>query len=91
MKFNIQENLRACIQSPIIGNVYNVRGGTGAKHGYMMVIVAITNHMVTVLTLNKEGEIVGGSNFGVHYFEEKCPIAFCPSMETLTFDIQNIA
>ena len=43
MKFTIEKNLKARVISPNIGNVYNVRGGTGAKYGHMMVIVSVTN------------------------------------------------
>lgn len=90
MRFNINENINQIIQSPIVGSVYNVRGGSGAKQGHMMIIVSINNSMATVLTMNKEGAIVGGSNYGLHYFEDKCPMAFCKGLEDLSFDIETI-
>lgn len=90
MRFNISENINQIIQSPVVGSVYNVRGGSGAKLGYMMVIVSIRDKMATVLTINKDGEVVGGSNYGLHYFEDKCPMAFCRGLEDLSFDIENI-
>lgn len=90
MKFNIQTEIKDCIQSPTIGNVYNVRGGSGARYGYMMVIVSIIGTTVTVLTISKSGEIVSGSNYGIHYFEDKCPIAYCAGLEELSFDIGRI-
>lgn len=90
MKFNIAENLKECLKEPVVGNVYNVRGGSGAKHGYMMVIVAIVGTTVTVLTITKAGEIVSGSNYRLHYFEDKCPIAYCAGLDQLAFDITTI-
>lgn len=90
MRFNIDQEIKSVIQSPIIGNVYNVRGGSGARNGYMMIIISIAGATVTVLTVNKNGEIISGSNYGVHYFEEKCPIAYCPGLEELSFNVGRI-
>ena len=90
MKFTIEKNLKARVISPNIGNVYNVRGGTGAKYGHMMVIVSVTNEMCTVLSITKDGEIVTGSNYGSHYFDDKCPIAYCAGLEDLNFEIQSL-
>lgn len=90
MNFNIEAEIKAVTQSPVVGNVYNVRGGSGAKHGYMMVIISIIETSVTVLTINRDGEIVSGSNYGLHYFEDKCPIAYCDGIEQLTFKIGRI-
>ena len=90
MKFNIEPEIKAVVQSPIVGNVYNVRGGGGAKHGHMMVIVSVVNSMVTVLTFTKDGDIVSGSNYGLHYFEDKCPLAYCAGLEELSFNVGRI-
>ena len=91
MRFNVDKKIKAVVESPVVGNVYNVRGGSGAKHGYMSVIVAIDNDVATVLTITKDGDIVSGSNYGLHYFEDKCPIAYCSCVEELTFYIGRIA
>lgn len=90
MRFEIDTEIKSCIQSPTVGNVYNVRGGSGAKYGYMMIIVSIVGTTVTVLTINKDGDIVSGSNYGMHYFEDKCPIAYCDGLEELNFKIGRI-
>lgn len=58
--------------------------------GLVVVIVSIVGQMATVLTMNKEGEVVSGSNYGVHYFEDKCPIAYCAGLEELTFKVGRI-
>ncbi len=90
MKFNIDKKINCIIQSPAIGNVYNVRGGSGARLGYMMIIISIEHDLCTVLTVNKEGSIISGSNYAVHYFEDKCPMAYCAGIEDLAFDIGTI-
>jgi hypothetical protein len=90
MRFNIDKSINDYTQEPVIGNVYNVRGGSGARKGYMFVIVAITEckHTVTTITISKEGEIVCGSNYGYHYFADKCPIAYVKGLEDLTFTVE---
>lgn len=90
MNFNIEAEIKDVTQTPCVGNVYNVRGGSGAKHGYMMVIISIIGTTVTIVTVNRDGEIVSGSNYGLHYFEDKCPIAYCDGLEQLTFKIGRI-
>lgn len=90
MRFNISKDLEPYLQAPVVGNVYNVRGGNGAKKGYMMVIVSIVDTTCTVLTITKEGEVIGGTNYGTHYFEDKCPIAFSKNLETLSFEVETL-
>lgn len=91
MRFNIETEIKACTQAPVVGNVYNVRGGSGARLGHMMVIISIIANTVTVLTINKDGDVVTGSSYGLHYFEDKCPIAYCNGLEDLSFNIGRIA
>jgi len=90
MKFDISDELTPYIQEPVIGNVYNVRGGSGARKGYMFVIISIVGTTATTVTINKSGEIVGGGNYGLHYFEDKCPMAFCKGLEELAFSLETI-
>lgn len=90
MRFQIDEKISTITESPVVGNVYNVRGGTGAKNGYMMVIVSIVEATATILTVNRNGDVVSGSNYGIHYFEDKCPIAYCSGLEELQFKIGRI-
>lgn len=90
MKFQIDTEIAHPIQTPIVGNVYAVRGGSGAKHGHMFIIVSIIGTTVTVLTLNKSGDVVSGSNYGLHYFNDKCPIAYCDGLESLSFKIGSL-
>jgi len=90
MKFNISENIKECTQELIVGNVYNVRGGRGARQGHMHVIVSLTETGVVTLTVNNSGEVVGSGCYSRHYFEEKCPMAFCSGLEDMSFNIVSI-
>lgn len=90
MKFSIESCIAEKIPSPCIGNVYAVRGGRGAKHGYMNVIVSLDVGIATVLTIDSDGNIVGGSNYRENYFRDKCPVAFCKALDTLSFEITTL-
>ena len=90
MRFNIETELSECTQSPVIGNVYNVCGGRGARHGHMMVIISIVDSMVTTVTVNKSGDIISGRNYGLRYFEDKCPMAYVSGLEDLNFKMGRI-
>ncbi len=90
MIFNIHQSITNVIQDPIVGNVYNVRGGTGARQGHMQVIVSIVSNTCVTLTLGKDGSIIGSSNYALHYFTDKTPMAYCPNLETMTFDVLPI-
>lgn len=40
MKFNIEESIKPRLDKVMVGNAYNVRGGRGAKHGHLYVVVS---------------------------------------------------
>lgn len=90
MRFNITDQIKEVTQEPLVGNVYNVRGGRGARNGHMQVIVSLTDTGCVMLTVDKNGEVVGASCYARHYIQEKCPIAFCDGIEGLSFDIRSI-
>ena len=90
MRFNIVEQIREVIQEPTVGNVYNVRGGTGARKGHMQVVVALTETGCVMLTVNRDGEVIGASCYGRHYIQEKIPMAFCDGLEELSFNIRSV-
>ena len=90
MRFTIQESIKENITAPVVGNVYNIRGGRGAREGHMHVIIGIKNTAVTTVTVDKDGEICGGSCYGYHYFEEKTPIAYCSGLDELSFEIRSL-
>lgn len=81
-----------------VGNVYQVRGGYGAKAGHVMVIVGLFEGEIShcyrrtasCLILSKEGEIVGATSYGIHYFEEKAPIAFIDGLEEMELVMRSL-
>ena len=90
MRFNFTDKIRQVIQEPTVGNVYNVRGGSGAKHGHMQVVVSLTETGCVMLTIDKDGCVIGASCYGRHYIQEKTPIAFCDGIEELSFNIRSV-
>jgi hypothetical protein len=90
MKFTLTEQIKNVTQEPVVGNVYPVRGGTGAKKGYMQIVVAMTETGCILLTIDSDGNVVSGSSYGRHYIAEKTPIAFCPGIEELSFEVRSI-
>lgn len=86
------------IDTTRVGNVYPVRGGYGARVGHVMVIVGLFEGEISgsyrrtasVLILNKEGEIVGATAYGILYFEEKTPIAFIDGLEGLELVMRSL-
>lgn len=76
---------------PIVGNVYPISGGYGRKAGHSMVLLAITNQQTALmLVIDKEGNPVGVTSYGIHAIEERCPIAFVPGLDDLAFDMQPL-
>lgn len=90
MKFTFTEQIKEVTQEPVIGNVYAVRGGAGARKGHMQVIVAMTETGCVLLTIDKDGTVISASCYGRHYIAEKMPIAFCPGIEDLSFEVRSI-
>lgn len=79
-------------EQPLVGNVYAINGGYGRKAGHSMVLIAITEKSsALMLIIDKNGEPVGVTAYGLHAIEERCPIAFVPGLEDLTFDMQPIS
>lgn len=90
MKFEIeiQENDRFC--SCVVGNVYPARGGRSAHRGYMHLIIGVHDGMAAFVVINKDGEIVGASSYGVHVFEDRVPIAYAEGLDGLSFSIKSL-
>jgi len=87
--------------SPVIetrpGNVYHVRGGRGLRDGHMNIIIAITEPkdryqgpMALCLTIDKEGDPRGVTSYGLHYFEDKMPIAYCEGVEDIRLIVRSL-
>jgi hypothetical protein len=90
MKFSICLDNTHQIYGVQVGNCYNVRGGRGAKLGHIFVVVAITDGLCTCLVVNKEGDIVGGTNYYSSYFEDKIPIAFAEGIDEINLRMTSL-
>lgn len=83
MKINVTE-LPTFAQAAI-GNVYSINGGYGRRSGHSMVLIAVTkNSTALMLVIDKDGEPVGVTSYGVHAIEERSPIAFVEGLEQLS-------
>lgn len=77
---------------PVVGNVYPISGGYGRKAGHAMVLVAITkNNACLMLVIDKEGDPIGVTSYGLHAIEERAPIAFVRGLEELHLAMEPLA
>jgi len=77
---------------PVVGNVYAISGGYGRRAGHAMVLLAITKKdACLLLVIDKDGEPVGVTSYGLHAIEERAPIAFVPGIDGLVFNMEPIA
>lgn len=96
MRIDITGEVATVNEEPIAGNVYQVRGGRGASKGHMMIILAVTNpepydgQKVLMLIVNKKGEPVGVTSYGVHYVRELTPIAFVDGMDEISLPMRSL-
>lgn len=82
----------------MVGNVYQVRGGRGARLGHMHIIVAAYRYHecsclhdgFATLTVDREGDIVGANTYATHYFLEKAPIARCDGLEEVQLAVRSL-
>lgn len=99
MKVDIQMEvpIPSC-REDMIGNVYPVRGGFGARNGHVHVIIAATEKTrgcykysgYTALVVDSEGDIVGANHYGFHYFDEKIPMAKVDGIEDITLIMRSL-
>ena len=76
---------------PVVGNVYAINGGYGRKAGHSMVLMAVTKTgAALMLVIDKDGEPVGVTSYGLHYLEERCPIAFVRGIDDLNLTMVAI-
>lgn len=89
MKINVTD--LPTFSQPVVGNVYSISGGYGRKAGHSMVLLAITaKDAALMLVIDKEGEPVGVTSYGVHAIEERAPIAFVPGIDGLHFTMEPL-
>lgn len=84
MKIDIQTEIPlAGTPAEMVGNVYPVRGGFGARNGHVHVIISAYDKVqgccryngYCTVTVDSDGDIVGANSYGQHYFDNKIPIA----------------
>ena len=89
MRINVTD--RPTFSQPVVGNVYAISGGYGRKAGHSMVLLAITEKQsALMLVIDNEGSPIGVTSYGIHYLEERAPIAFVPGLADLTFNMEAI-
>lgn len=89
MKINVTD--LPTFSQPVIGNVYAISGGYGRRAGHAMVLIAITKKQgALMLVIDKDGDPVGVTSYGLHTIEETAPIAFVPGLEDLTFTMEAL-
>lgn len=89
MRINVSD--LPTFSQPVVGNVYPISGGYGRRAGHCMVLLAITKAQgALMLVIDKEGEPVGVTSYGLHAIEERAPIAFVPGLDGLVFTMEAL-
>ena len=81
-----------------VGNVYQVRGGMGARRGHMHIIVAAYEYNdgcgsgcgYATITVDRDGAIVGANAYAQHYFDSKVPIAKCEGLDQVHLIVKSL-
>lgn len=97
MKISIETSQFTPAEPMRIGNVYRIRGGRGAREGNFQVLIAITEgrppyqgEAGLFLVITKDGKPVGVNSYGLHAFEDWCPVAFVEGLEELELVMRSI-
>jgi rRNA maturation protein Rpf1 len=89
MKINVTD--LPTFSQPVVGNVYAINGGYGRKAGHAMVLLAITAQQSALLmVIDKEGNPVGVTSYGLHYIEERAPIAYVRGLDEMVFQMESL-
>ena len=79
-------------QQPVVGNVYPISGGYGRKAGHSMVLLAITEKQTCLmLVIDRQGNPMGVTSYGLHAIEERSPVAFVRGLEDLEFNMEPLS
>ena len=99
MKIEIATDVPIPASGPdMVGNVYPVRGGFGARNGHMHVIIAhydkVQGHCrysgYCTVTVDHEGEIVGANSYACHYFDNKVPMAKVDGLDEIALVMRSL-
>jgi hypothetical protein len=89
MKINVTD--LPTFSQPVIGNVYSCNGGYGRKAGHAMVLIAVTaQQSALMLVIDKDGNPVGVTSYGLHAIEERAPIAFVRGLDEMVFQMEAL-
>lgn len=89
MKVNVAD--LPTFSQPVVGNVYAINGGWGRKAGHSMILLAITEKQsALMLVIDNEGNPIGVTSYGVHYIEERAPIAFVRGLDSLSLTMEAL-
>jgi len=90
MKINVTD--LPAFSQPVVGNVYPISGGYGRRAGHAMVLLAITARQTALmLVIDKEGDPVGVTSYGLHAIEERAAVAFVRGLESLDLTMEPLA
>ena len=89
MKINVSE--LPTFSQPVVGNVYGCNGGYGRKAGHVMVLLAVTQSgNALMLVIDKDGQPVGVTSYGIHAIEERAPIAFVRGLDEINLTMEAL-
>lgn len=89
MKINVTD--LPAFSQPVVGNVYAISGGYGRKAGHAMVLIAITKReSALMLIIDKDGDPIGVTSYGLHAIEARAPIAFVRGLDDMSLDMEPI-
>lgn len=89
MKINVSE--LPTFSQPVLGNVYACGGGYGRKAGHAMVLLAITEKgYALMLVIDKDGNPVGVTSYGLHAIEDRSPVAFVRGLDALDLTMEAL-
>jgi len=82
----------------MVGNVYPIRGGFGARNGHMHVIISHYDKAqggcrysgYCTVTVDCDGEIVGANSYALHYFDGKVPMARVEGLDDIALSMRSL-
>ena len=99
MQIDIQTNIPFPDSGPdMVGNVYPVRGGFGARNGHVHVIIAHYDKVhgcchysgYCTVTVDSDGQIVGANSYALHYFDNKIPMARVDGLDEVQLVMRSL-